>query len=115
MGVMFVIQRKIKFSFLLCFIALVLILILIKNTLSGPYTDSAHGNTSYGVNRSGLSSFNYSIGNCAHCHEQHASIGGSEPEPAGGAPSKYTLFIGIGQNQSNRFCYACHREISASY
>lgn len=61
-------------------LCIVLCLLLYPNTASsGPYLDSAHANTSYGVNRSGLSSFGYSIGNCAHCHEQHASIGGSEP------------------------------------
>lgn len=46
---------------------------------SGPYLDSAHGNSTYGVNRSSISTFGYSKGNCVHCHEQHASIGGAEP------------------------------------
>lgn len=78
------------------------------------YTVSAHGNTSYGVNRQGLSSFGYSIGNCAHCHEQHASINGSEPAPAGGSPTKYELFTGIGQSQNSRFCYNCHQDSGAS-
>jgi hypothetical protein len=75
------------------------------------YTISAHGNTSYGVNRTGLNTpinFGYSIGNCAHCHEQHTSIGGSEPAPAGGSPSKYELFsISVDESfidQSDNFC-----------
>jgi predicted CXXCH cytochrome family protein len=96
--------------FALCSTLLALCLILPNKANSGPYLDSAHANTSYGVNRSSLSTFGYSMGNCAHCHEQHASIGGTEPAPAGGSPTKYELFTGIGQNQGSRFCYACHRD-----
>ena len=84
---------------------------------SGPYLDSAHGNYTpspgYGVNRSGLSSFNYSVGNCAHCHEQHASIGGSEPAPIAGGPSKYELFQAIFTSQSGGFCFGCHKDSAA--
>ena len=60
---------------------------------AGVYLDSAHGDNNYGVNRSGASGFptDYPEGFCAHCHEQHASIGGSEPSPTGG-PSDYLLF-----------------------
>jgi len=45
------------------------------------YTSSAHGNSSTGV--SGRLS-GYGTGNCAHCHEQHASIDGvsTGPNPA---------------------------------
>lgn len=81
---------------------------------SGPYLNSAHGNSSYGVNRSSISSFGYSKGNCVHCHEQHASIGGSEPNPTGG-PDKYCLlesnFSGISSkpySQSDNVCFYCH-------
>ena len=78
---------------------------------SGPYLDSAHANTSYGVNRSGLSSFNYSVGNCAHCHEQHASIGGTEPSPNNPVgPSKYELFQALFGSQSGGFCFGCHKD-----
>ena len=76
---------------------------------SGPYLNSAHsgyGVTS-GVNRSGLSSFGYAVGNCVHCHEQHTSIGGSEPTPTGG-PDKYELFRGLFTSQASMFCYSCH-------
>jgi predicted CXXCH cytochrome family protein len=79
---------------------------------SGPYLDSAHGNTTYGVNRTSLSSFNYSIGNCAHCHEQHSSIGGAEPAPNSPAgPDFYLLFQDLWTSpiQSNVFCYGCHK------
>jgi len=111
---MFFFSRK---SLKLVLILLVFLFLLgsIKNAYLQPppptvptYTWSAHGNTSYGVNRSSIAAFGYSIGNCAHCHEQHASIGGAEPDPAQGAPAKYLLFRGIGQDQNSRFCYGCH-------
>ena len=76
---------------------------------AGPYTDSAHGNSSYGVNRSSIASFNYSRGNCSHCHEQHGSIGGSEPEPVSGYVSARLLFRTSYDDQSNGFCYRCHQ------
>jgi predicted CXXCH cytochrome family protein len=93
---------------------LILCWILFPNRASsGPYLDSAHGNTTYGVNRSSLSSFNYSIGNCAHCHEQHASINGSEPVPNSGdntGPDIYLLFkaLWVSPAQSKNFCFGCH-------
>jgi len=108
MGVMFVIQKRTKFLFLLCILFL-LIFILPKITNSGPYTNSAHGNADYGVNRSSLSTFGYSKGNCAHCHEQHASIGGSEPIPTGG-PDKYALFYKNHISQTDNFCFKCHTD-----
>jgi hypothetical protein len=82
---------------------------------SGPYLDSAHGNSSYGVLRDSLSTTpnNYAQGNCAHCHEQHASIGGSEPVPNTGdntGPDNYLLFkyLWVSPIQSNEFCFGCH-------
>jgi hypothetical protein len=78
---------------------------------SGPYLDSAHGSASYGVNRTSISSTGYSKGHCAHCHEQHASIGGSEPDPTGG-PDKYTLFYPNYNSQTNSFCLTCHTDVS---
>lgn len=80
------------------------------------YTISAHGNISYGVNRTGLSSFNYSIGNCAHCHEQHTRIGGVEPAPNSPVgPDYYLLFkdLWVAPVQSNLFCYGCHIEVGS--
>ena len=88
---------------------LALCLILPDKANCGPYLDSAHGNTSYGVNRTSLSSFNYSKGNCVHCHEQHASIGGAEPAPTSGSPDEYELFRTLFGNQSGGLCFACHR------
>jgi hypothetical protein len=84
--------------------------------MAGPYTDSAHGNSTYGVNRTATAGFVYATGNCAHCHEQHASIGGSEPEPASGNASPFCLFAdnfsgatsNPYNNQSDDFCFYCH-------
>jgi hypothetical protein len=96
----------------LCFI--LCLMVYPDKANSGPYLDSAHGNTSYGVNRTGLSSFNYSVANCAHCHEQHASIGGAEQAPNTGddaGPDIYLLFQmlwGTGNPQRYEFCYGCH-------
>lgn len=78
------------------------------NADSGPYLDSAHGK-SYGVNRSSLSTFGYAIGNCAHCHEQHASIGGSEPTPNSPVgPDQFLLFSDNYTSQTDSFCLKCH-------
>ncbi|MBW2739579.1 MAG: cytochrome c3 family protein [Deltaproteobacteria bacterium] len=77
--------------------------------------DSAHGNSTYGVDRTSTSQ--YATGHCAHCHEQHASIGGEQPDPkeAMPAPSKFCLladnFSGQFTNpyaQSDNACFYCH-------
>jgi len=74
--------------------------------LAGLYADSAHGQK---VDRSSIdnrfSDPPYAVGNCAHCHEQHASLGGVEPDPQGGLPSKYLLFASM---TSHAFCNECH-------
>jgi hypothetical protein len=94
----------------LCALLLALCAIFYPDTVSsGTYLDSAHGNTSYGVDRTTLSTFGYSKGNCAHCHEQHASVGGNEPSPEGGGASVYALFADNFTSQSEDFCYYCHR------
>ena len=90
---------------------LALCLVLPENANSGTYLDSAHGNATYGVDRTGLASFSYSKGNCAHCHEQHAMIGGSEPAPTvptGGAQA-YELFRRLFVDQTSMFCFDCHK------
>lgn len=82
-----------------------------QEAAGGAYLDSAHGNSSYGVKRT-ASGFptDYTRGLCAHCHEQHASVGGSEPNPSGGAPSKFELFYDNHIDQTNGFCYECHKD-----
>ena len=87
--------------------------------LAGPYRDSAHGNDSYGVNRSALDTryATYSTGNCAHCHEMHASLDGVDPAPATG-PMPHTLFAdsfnsGRTENpylETDNFCFYCHSD-----
>ncbi len=54
----------------------------------------------------------YARGNCAHCHEQHASVNGSTPA---GGPHPFTLFANnfSGKQtgpyvQANDFCFYCH-------
>ncbi|MCD6320020.1 MAG: hypothetical protein J7M03_04995 [Candidatus Desulfofervidaceae bacterium] len=76
---------------------------------AGPYKDSAHGNSSYGVYRTSTANLGYVKGNCAHCHEQHACIAGNEPDPQSGSPSPYALFADNFVSQSEDFCFYCHR------
>ncbi len=94
---------------------LTLCLLLIgQATWAGSYIDSAHGDSPDGVNRSATTE--YSIGNCAHCHEMHASMEGSEPEPISGAPAPFTLFAtnfntsatSGPYSESDNFCFYCH-------
>jgi hypothetical protein len=89
---------------------------------AGPYLNSVHGDTSYGVLRQALNGApnDYAQGNCAHCHEQHASIGGVEPDPAG-SPSAFALFAdNFDENvqtgpysQQHNFCFYCHTSTGA--
>lgn len=86
---------------------------------AGSYRDSAHGNADYGVNRSSMDGryAAYSTGNCSHCHELHASIGGSDPLPEGG-PAPHALFAPAFNNErtqgpyleTDNFCFYCHSE-----
>ncbi len=89
-------------------------------TFAGPYLDSAHGDTSSGVNRSSTASLGYTRANCGHCHEQHASIGGSEPAPVSGNPSPFALFSDNFSNDAtgpydpaDNFCFYCHVSVGA--
>ncbi|MEC4675352.1 MAG: cytochrome c3 family protein [Nitrospirota bacterium] len=74
---------------------------------AGPYLDSAHGDILYGVDRyttDGVTPFpDYSKGNCAHCHEQHASIEGQTT-----TPSDYLLFYDNYVSQTDGVCFKCH-------
>lgn len=93
---------------LLCIGALLLILYPGRAS-GGAYLTSAHGNATTGVNRSHLDT-NFSTlpkGHCGHCHEQHASIGGSEPSPVDG-PDIYLLFTDWSNNFYNDLCNMCH-------
>ncbi len=87
--------------------------------VAGPYALSAHGNSGYGVERADLAG-TYNQGNCAHCHEQHASIGGNEPTPDDNAPAGFALFHATFNSskthapyeKSDLFCFYCHSDIS---
>jgi hypothetical protein len=87
--------------------------------LAGPYRDSAHGNADYGVNRAAIDGqYNeFATGNCAHCHETHASLQGTEPLPANGAAPHALFAEGFNtdrtQNpyvESDNFCFYCHND-----
>jgi predicted CXXCH cytochrome family protein len=68
------------------------------------YTNSTHGDATIGVNRTSMSG--YSIGNCGHCHEQHATI-----EAAAGGPYNFALFYDnyVTLNPApDGLCFKCH-------
>lgn len=112
-------DNKGRFSSIILLISLSFISVLIYSLALGyyqaKYTESAHGNSpsGVGVDRTGLNTptdFGYSQGNCAHCHEQHSSVGGSEPAPSPDAPNNYLLFYEPNvTSQSDNFCFQCHR------
>jgi hypothetical protein len=79
---------------------------------AGPYTDSAHGNTTYGVNRSDVvpdpdHPDAYDIGSCAHCHDTFdPSICGVE---------ELMLFYESYISKSDMLCFQCHRSGDIGY
>lgn len=111
-------NNKGRFSSIMILIFLSVLSVLIYSLVLGyyqaKYTESAHGNnpSGAGVNRSATSietGFGYPKGNCTHCHEAHASIGGGEPSPTGG-PDKFGLFAPMNPtSQTNNFCFQCHK------
>ncbi len=83
---------------------------------AGPYLNSAHGGAT-GVKRVSIGfPCDYTTGNCAHCHEQHASIDGGEPTPEKPGPSAFALFsdnfdaskLLAPYNVIDNFCFYCH-------
>jgi len=96
------------FKFLLGALVFLFFLITIRDVYAQPegpppppYTSSAHGNSTTGV--SGRIS-GYGTGNCAHCHEQHASVGGTAT-----SPDEYLLFQDYQNGTYNAFCTTeCH-------
>ncbi len=86
---------------------------------AGTFTDSAHGNSSSGVKRKNPFPSEYSRGNCAHCHEQHASIEGDEPTPDANKAQGPDSFCLLANNwsglptvkpyvQDDNSCFYCH-------
>ena len=107
---------------------LLLLLVISSSTLwAGSYTDSAHGSNDTGVFRPVIGDappdgFGYARGNCAHCHEQHASIEGSEPDPDDSSgPSFYALFTSGFEYarqtneyfETDNFCFYCHNSAAS--
>ncbi|WP_297058704.1 hypothetical protein [Thermosulfurimonas sp.] len=91
-------MRCLKFGLIL------LVLVVPAVLYAGVYTSSIHGSSTSGVARDSIyNNYNVSRGNCLHCHEMHASVGGSEPAPTGGAPSSYGLF-----EFEEKVCFYCH-------
>jgi predicted CXXCH cytochrome family protein len=103
--------------------------------MAGTYLSTDHGNSTVGVDRgtgtqpelgakgdTALDS--YSRGNCAHCHEMHASFGSDEPNPdgddgandTGSGVNMFTLFNDNYDDSSaantNMVCYYCHEEFT---
>jgi hypothetical protein len=85
----------------------------------GPYRDSAHGDAARGVNRAAIDPKyqGYAVGNCAHCHEMHASLAGAEPQPAGGPAPRLLYAANFNTSrtlnpyvESDNFCFSCHSD-----
>ncbi len=110
--------RKLRWQEWIIFL-FVLPLLFSGPVLAGSYLQSAHGDsTTFGVCREGIcdessgTNFGYSRGNCANCHEQHASIGGVTI-----APSPYMLFSSSKApylSQSKNVCFYCHNSSTTS-
>jgi predicted CXXCH cytochrome family protein len=85
--------------------------------MGGSYLDSAHGNHGYGVNRSTLEPNlqGYATGNCAHCHDMHASHEGVKPAPGGGPAPQVLFYSNFNKDRTqnlymepDNFCFFCH-------
>ncbi len=91
-------KPKIQYLFTLIFILIVIlawVLMCRDMATAGSYTDSAHGNSSYGVNRLDTG---YNVGDCANCHDLNG------PDVC---VNELMLFYGWG-DKCDLFCYKCH-------
>ncbi len=70
-------------------------LILTPFCEAGTYKNSAHGQN---IKRTVMFNQGYATGNCAHCHEQHASVNGSAAVPS--------IYLGFGKEED--LCFGCH-------
>lgn len=105
------------------FAAIVFLLVLSgAANAANTYTSTAHGNSTSGVDRNAIGANSdptmsvYGKGNCAHCHEQHASIEGAEPTPpAAEGATKHMLFrSNFGATDRNQLCFHCHEQLTVS-
>ncbi len=88
---------------------------------AGDYQDSVHADPSNGVSRTSMTSQGYVRGNCAHCHEMHASLINAEPGPENGAPSNFALFAPNfltssthPYSETDNFCFYCHNDAGSA-
>ena len=87
--------------------------------LAGSYRASAHGDPINGVSAVAIDPKfeEYAAGNCAHCHQMHASIEGGEPAPLDG-PAPHALFsksFNLDRTlnpylETDDFCFHCHSD-----
>ncbi len=96
----------------LAILVIVYVVMHVENVRSGTYTSTKHGTS---ADRSAISgvgppySDEYFAGHCAHCHDQHASVGGDEPvPPAAEGATPFCLFKDNYGANKNELCYACH-------
>lgn len=100
---------------------LILVFVLVMDVVvfaaSGDYAASAHG---LNVKRTGMPTA-YATGNCAHCHEQHGTIGSDEPDPGFTTPFSFLEFSGNifpvssgTYTQGDNFCFYCHCSTAAT-
>ena len=90
-------ERKftfLMFNFVCVVLAAALLFFTAGPVFGGPYLDSAHGSSAYGVNRDRTAAVGYATGNCAHCHEQHGSIDGAVL-----GPHEYLVFYDLQAHQ----------------
>jgi len=90
---------------------------------AGSYTESGHGSKTDGVYRTAVGNppIGYARGNCAHCHEQHASIAGAEPDPEPSV-APYLLFatffntarVERPYSETDDFCFFCHNSTGSA-
>ena len=92
---------------LICFLAE-------TSSQAAAYSASSHASASYGVSRPDMTAVGYAKGNCGHCHEQHASVGGSELASLTGAQDSL-VFEESNISQSANFCFNCHGNGGTAY
>ena len=114
-GVRYVTRQKTDMRGMMkrCLVGWILLFLLASQGAwaANDYMNSAHGDLNNGVFRTAMGTLGYAKGNCAHCHEMHASIEGSN-----GSPAPFTLFaqnfdtsVHTGPYQeADNFCFYCH-------
>ncbi|MCK5680150.1 hypothetical protein KAI46_04995 [bacterium] len=80
-----------------------------QSVFANTYTDSAHGSSSYGVERTAWTA-PYVPGNCAHCHEQHTAEADGHLLIA----NSFSDVLTQPYVTSTTACFACHAGITGS-